>query len=72
MVAPRGPQTAGLSRDLGDLHRFRKILKHYGVEFVSVSDGMKLDESNGSAMVFMTKSFTAGSSPRCGRPSAPS
>lgn len=32
-----------ISRDSGDLHRFRKLLKHYGSDFISVADGMKLD-----------------------------
>jgi DNA invertase Pin-like site-specific DNA recombinase len=53
-----------ISRDVGDLHRFRKLLKHYGVDFVSVADGMKLDGSSGSAMLFMMKSFTAEQSVR--------
>lgn len=53
-----------ISRDPGDLYRFRKLLKHYGVDFVSVADGMKLDGSTGSAMVFMMKSFTAEQSVR--------
>src|ERR1700690_3546036 len=47
-----------ISRDSGDLHRFRKLLKHYGSDFVSISDGMKLDGSSGAAMLFMMKSFT--------------
>jgi DNA invertase Pin-like site-specific DNA recombinase len=37
-----------ISRDSGDLHHFRKLLKHYGSDFVSIANGMKLDGSSGS------------------------
>jgi site-specific DNA recombinase len=48
-----------ISRDPGDLAEFKRVLAFYGVGFVSVSDGLKLDGSSASALAFMVKSFTA-------------
>jgi site-specific DNA recombinase len=48
-----------ISRDPGDLSEFKKQLHHYGVGFMSVSEGLRLDGSVGSALAFMVKSFTA-------------
>src|SRR5207247_4910735 len=30
-----------ISRDPGDLMQFRKLLRHYGVDFVSIADGVR-------------------------------